>query len=70
MAPPSDLSFSGLVLPPLFVAAVVGCLLAVVVARLATRFGLDRYVWHPWLVFVALAVLFTTLIGLSVVPSA
>ena len=70
MAPPSDLSLSGLVLPPLLVAAALGCVLAVIVFRIAAAYRLDRYLWHPWLAFVALSVLLTTLIGLFLIPAA
>lgn len=67
---PSELSFAGVLIPPMLVAAVLGTLAAAVVADIAGRYRLIRYVWHPWLAFVGLAVLLTALIALFLVRAA
>jgi hypothetical protein len=54
----------------MLVAAVLGTLAAAVVADIAGRYRLIRYVWHPWLAFVGLAVLLTALIALFLVRAA
>jgi len=70
MSLPTEWSFGGLYLPPMLLATIVGCTTAAVVARIASRFGLIRYVWHPWLAFVGLAVLFSALVGLFLIRAA
>jgi hypothetical protein len=67
---PSELSFGGVLMPPLLVAAILGAAAAVAVSKIAGRSGLVRHIWHPWLAFVGLAVLFTALIGLVLIPAA
>ncbi|MHC4946542.1 MAG: DUF1656 domain-containing protein [Planctomycetota bacterium] len=54
--------------PPLLFAALFGTLAAGVIARSLNYLGLARYVWHPPLLFVALAVICTGLIGIFIIP--
>ena len=65
---PSEVSIGGVYMPPLLVAAIVGTLLAVVTASLLNRYRLSRHFFYPPLVFVAMTVIYTILIGTFVVP--
>jgi len=45
-----------------------GVLLATLLAGLLNRLNLTRFIWHPPLFFVALAVVCTRLVGLFIIP--
>jgi hypothetical protein len=55
-------------MPPLLIAAILGTIAAAATARLLNRYRLSRYFFYPPLVFVALAVIFTVLIGTLIIP--
>jgi hypothetical protein len=65
---PSEFAIGGVYMPPLLIAAVIGTVMAVVVAQLLNRYRLSRYLFYPPLVFVALTVFFTVLVGATVLP--
>lgn len=67
MNAPSEFAIGGVYMPPLFVAAILGAALAVLTARLLNRFRLSRYFFYPPLVFVALTIIYTVLIGSFVI---
>jgi len=54
-------------MPPLLVAALLGAIASVVTARLLDRYRLSRYFFYPPLVFLALMVVYTVLIGTFIV---
>jgi len=60
---PSEFTLGGVYLPPLLVAGCLGFLLAYWTARLLNRYRLSRYFFYPPLVFVALAALYTVVVG-------
>lgn len=62
-----ELSIGEVYLPPLLVAGALGLLCASLTARLFNRFGLSGFFCHPPLVFVAMTVLYTVLIGTFIV---
>ena len=66
---PSEFTIGGVYMPPLLIAGLLGFAAAVLTARLLDRFRLSRYLFYPPLVFVALAVIYTVLIGTFVIPS-
>ena len=66
---PSEFTIGGVYMPPLLVAGLLGFAAAVLTARALDRFRLSRYFFYPPLVFVALAVIYTVLIGTFVIPS-
>jgi len=68
MRVPSEFAIGGVYVPPLLVAATLGMLLAMLTARLLNRYRLSRFFFYPPLVFVALTVIYTVLIGTFVVP--
>ena len=65
---PSEFHIGGVYMPPLLIAALFGTIAAVATARLLNRFRLSKYFFYPPLVFVALAVIFTVLVGTVLIP--
>ena len=65
---PSELAVGGVFFPPLLIASVLGVAAAVLTAMLLNRYRLSRYFFHPPLVFLALAVIYTGLLGTFVIP--
>ncbi|MGI9241338.1 MAG: DUF1656 domain-containing protein [Verrucomicrobiales bacterium] len=65
---PSEFTIGGIYLPPLLVAATIGLIAAVVTARLFNRFRLSKFLFYPPLVFVALTVIYTIIIGFLLIP--
>ncbi|MGD9184473.1 MAG: DUF1656 domain-containing protein [Desulfobacterales bacterium] len=65
---PSEFHIGGVYLPPLLIAALFGTIAAVATARLLNRFRLSKYFFYPPLIFVALAVIFTVLVGTVLIP--
>ena len=60
---PHEFSIGGVYLPPLLVAAIFGVIAALLTAQLLNRYRLSRYFFYPPLVFLALMVIYTLLIG-------
>jgi hypothetical protein len=65
---PSEFYIGGVYMPPLLIAAILGTIAAAVTAKLLNRYRLSRYLFYPPLVLVALAVIFTVLIGIVLIP--
>lgn len=65
---PHEFVFGDLFLPPLLVAAIVGTIIAMIIARLLNRLRLSRYFFYPPLVFVALVVVLTVVVGTVLIP--
>jgi len=65
---PSEFAIADVYLPPLLVAAALGLLASLATARLLNRFRLSRYFFYPPLVFLALMVIYTVLIGGLLIP--
>ena len=64
---PNEFSIGGVFMSPLLVVSILGVIAAVVTARLLNRYRLSRYFSHPPLVFVALMVIYTVLIGTFII---
>lgn len=60
---PHEFALAGIYLPPLLVAGVLGLAASVVTAQQLNRFRLSRYFFYPPLVFLALTVIYSVLIG-------
>ena len=65
---PHEFAIGEVYLPPLLVAAILGLLAALLTARLLNRFRLSNYFFYPPLVFLALTVIYTVLIGGLLMP--
>ena len=68
MFTPVEFAIGGVFLPPLFVAALLGTIVAVLTGRWLNRIRLSHYFFYPPLVFVALTVIYTVLIGTFIIP--
>ena len=68
MTVPSEFYIGGVYLPPLLIAAIIGTIAAMALARLLNRYRLSRYFFYPPLVFFALAVIFTVIVGTILIP--
>ncbi|MBW2477272.1 MAG: DUF1656 domain-containing protein [Deltaproteobacteria bacterium] len=64
---PHELNIGGIYLPPLLVAALLGVILTVFTVLVLNRYRISRYFYKPELVFIALLVIYTILIGTFVV---
>jgi len=65
---PHEFTISGVYFSPLLIAAFLGVTAAALTAMLLNRYRLSRYFFYPPLVFVALAVIYTGLIGTFIIP--
>jgi hypothetical protein len=65
---PHEFTLGGVYFPPLLIAAFLGVLAAVLTAMLLNRYRLSRFFFYPPLVFVALVVIYTGLIGAFFIP--
>ena len=65
---PHEFTISGVYFPPLLIAGVLGVTAAAMTTMLLNRYRLSRYFFYPPLVFVALAVIYTGLIGTFIIP--
>lgn len=66
---PKELAIGEVYMSPMLIAGIMGTIAAVATARLLNRYRLSRYFFHPPLVFVALVIIYTVLIGTFILPS-
>lgn len=64
---PSEVSLWGVYVPPLLLATIIGIVAAAVTARAMNRFRISRFFYYPPVVFFALMVIYTGLIGTFVI---
>ena len=65
---PSEFAVGGVYVPPMLIAAILGMALAVLTARLLNRYRISRFFFYPPLVFVALVIIYTVVIGTFIIP--
>ncbi len=65
---PHEVSIFGVYLPPLLPAAIAGVASAAVTALLLNRYRLSRFLVYPPLIFLALSIVYTRLIGALWIP--
>jgi Protein of unknown function (DUF1656) len=65
---PHELYVGEVFIPPMLLDAVLGLAAAWLTARLLNRFRLSRYFYHPPLVLIALAVIYTGLFSIFLLP--
>jgi hypothetical protein len=63
-----ELRFTDLLVPWILIIGLLGFLAAWLVVAIMERTGLSRYVWHLPLFFLALVVLFSSVIGMVFLP--
>jgi hypothetical protein len=64
---PHEFAIGEVYMPPLLVAAFLGLIAAILTARLLNRYRLTRYFFYPPLVFIALTIIYTVLIGTFII---
>ena len=65
---PSELTIGGVYVPPLLIASILGVLASILTAKYLNHFRLSRFFFYPPLVFLALAIIYTGLIGTFLIP--
>lgn len=65
---PSEFTIGGIYMPPMLVAAFFGVVLASLTAHLFNRYRLSRHFFYPPLVYVAMAVIYTVVVGAFFIP--
>ena len=65
---PHEFTIGGVYFPPLLIASIFGTLAAVVTSAILNRYRLSRFFYYPPLIFVALAIIYTGLIGTFLIP--
>lgn len=66
---PHEFVIGGIYMPPMFIAAILATIVAYFISGLLNRYNLAKYFFYPPLVFVALMVIFTVIIGTIIIPS-
>jgi hypothetical protein len=66
---PSEFVIGGVYFPPMLIAAFLGTAAAWLTAHLLNRFRLSRFFAYPPLVLLALAVIYTVVLGTYVLPA-
>ncbi len=64
---PHEFAIGGVFMPPLLIVSFLGAIAAMVTARLLNRYRLSKYFFNPPLVFLALMVIYTVLIGTFII---
>lgn len=64
---PHEFALGEVFMPPLLVAGFFGLLAAVVTAHLLNRYRLSKFFFYPPLVFLALMITYTVLIGTFII---
>lgn len=65
---PAEVSIFGVYFPPLLLAGALGAFAAALTALLFNRYRLSRYFYFPQIVFLALTVIYTGIIGTLFIP--
>jgi hypothetical protein len=65
---PHEFVIGGIYFPPLLIAGILGVLASALTAMLLNRYRLSRFLYNPPLVFLALSVIYTGLIGTFLIP--
>ena len=65
---PHELHIGEVFFPPILLDATLGLVAASITAGLLNRFRMSRYFYHPSLVLIALAVIYTGLLSIFLFP--
>jgi hypothetical protein len=66
---PSEININGVFVPPLLVAAILALVATALTALALNRYRLSRWFFYPPLVYLAMLVIYTVLIGTFITPS-
>jgi hypothetical protein len=65
---PSEIAIGGIFVPPLLLASILGVVAASLTSLLLNSYRLSRYFYYPPVIFLAMAVVYTGLIGTFFIP--
>ena len=65
---PSEFTVGGVYFPPLLIASILGVVTAWMTVMLLNRYRLSRFFYYPPMIFVALAAVYTGIIGTLLIP--
>jgi hypothetical protein len=65
---PKEFVIGGVFFPPLLIAGILGALATALTAMLLRRYRLSRFIYNPQIVFLALSIIYTGLIGTFLIP--
>ena len=65
---PSEFTLGGVYFSPLLIAGFLGVLAAAMTVMLLNRYRLSRFIYYPPMIFLALAAVYTGLIGTFLIP--
>jgi hypothetical protein len=65
---PAELTFQSVYFPPFFFTVLLGFVCAWLAAKFFNFINASKFFWHPGLAFLALWVLISSLLGLTVIP--
>jgi len=65
---PHEFTIGGVYFPPLLIASILGMLATVLTVEFLNRSRLSRFFYYPPLIFVALTIIYTGLIGTLLIP--
>ena len=65
---PREIYLGEIFFPPMLLDAALGLVAASLTARLLNRFRVSRYFYHPPLVLISLAVIYTGLFSIFLIP--
>jgi hypothetical protein len=65
---PSEFAIGEILMPPLVPAGTFGLMAALITAQLLNRFRLSKHFFYPPLVFVALVIIYTLVVGAWIIP--
>jgi hypothetical protein len=65
---PSEFAIGGVYFPPLLIASALGVLLALMTMKLLGHYRLTRFFYYPPMIFIAITIIYTGLIGIFVIP--
>ena len=66
---PHEIYLGEIFFPPMLLDAALGLVAASLTARLLNRFRVSRYFYHPPLVLIAMAVIYTGLFSIFLIPA-
>ena len=66
---PSEIAIGGIYFPPMLLAGIFGASVTVLTVLLLNRYRLSRFFYYPPLVFVSLAVIYTGMISIFLIPA-
>lgn len=64
---PHEVAIGGIFMPPLLIASTFGLIASLMTTRVLNRLRMSKYFFYPPLLFMALAVIYTVLIGTLVI---